>query len=582
MPKLQIISNNAFRKVSTEADYRRTTGIFYDEIYVIDAAQASSAILSLKHRFIVGRHQLEVYINGLYKRSVEVIDGVEYGDYTEITDYQIQFVPGIMLEGDVVRVRITWGAYMPSQIVSDILLSSSKVGRDVFGDNYDISSSTRTIGNLDSSTNTPDLRNYRTWKVTANDGIYKNFLGGEVDDIRYILFDESGSIIQGEEHLVSINSSTDWNKIACGINESFAIKQDKSLWSWGANWHGELGHGDTINKQVPWMVGTDTDWAEISAGYCFAVGLKTDGTLWSWGINDFGQLGHGDFTERHTPTQIGTSTDWVEVSCGYQHVIARDWTGQLYCWGRNDFGQLGLGNLTSLNTVTIIPGAIASKISTGHFFSTYQDSSGLLYSTGANAWGQLGLGDTTNRSNFIPIGVDTDWIDFSAGNKQMLAVKNDNSMWSWGRNHFGQLGLGDYVDVHLPTEVTSTPAIINVKSGPEHTIAIRQDGAVIVFGKNTENQLALYNNENQYIPQVLDFESNWIQVDGGKFHSLFLKDDGTLWSAGSNEFGQLGIEPRYYPIRLQGSKDFKGQIGDTIQLLFDGNYWFEISRSLNS
>ena len=43
--------------------------------------------------------------------------------------------------------------------------------------------------------------------------------------------------------------------------------------------------------------------------------LKTDGTLWSWGYNNKGQLGHNDVAMRSSPTQI-PGTDWSFIQTG--------------------------------------------------------------------------------------------------------------------------------------------------------------------------------------------------------------------------------------------------------------------------
>ena len=62
-------------------------------------------------------------------------------------------------------------------------------------------------------------------------------------------------------------------------NFTVAIKKDSTLWAWGANDHGQLGDGTTIDKHVPVQIGTDKDWKTISAGWDHAVAIKYDGTL---------------------------------------------------------------------------------------------------------------------------------------------------------------------------------------------------------------------------------------------------------------------------------------------------------------
>ena len=62
---------------------------------------------------------------------------------------------------------------------------------------------------------------------------------------------------------------------------------------------------------------------QISKGG-MALILTRQGTLYSWGYNDFGQLGHGDYKERQTPERID-SLDGKRVSqicAGPEYAIA--------------------------------------------------------------------------------------------------------------------------------------------------------------------------------------------------------------------------------------------------------------------
>ena len=48
------------------------------------------------------------------------------------------------------------------------------------------------------------------------------------------------------------------------------------------------------------------------------------GTLYTWGANDFGQLGHGDYKERATPERIDAldGKRVTQISLGHEYVIA--------------------------------------------------------------------------------------------------------------------------------------------------------------------------------------------------------------------------------------------------------------------
>ena len=100
-----------------------------------------------------------------------------------------------------------------------------------------------------------------------------------------------------------------WQKVSMGSHHALAIKNDGSLWSWGANFYGQLGDGTSVSKSSPVQIGFSQDWSVISAGAGHSMAIKNDGTLWAWGFNKYGQLGDGTHTDKNIPTQIGQVKD---------------------------------------------------------------------------------------------------------------------------------------------------------------------------------------------------------------------------------------------------------------------------------
>ncbi|MCL5982580.1 MAG: stalk domain-containing protein, partial [Firmicutes bacterium] len=102
-----------------------------------------------------------------------------------------------------------------------------------------------------------------------------------------------------------LSRDTDWasvslvNNYAAGNEHAAAMKTDGTLWAWGNNGSGQLGIGiDSVpgrTTSTAWLVqvGKDRDWASVSVGGAHTAALKADGTLWTWGLNYHGQLGDG-------------------------------------------------------------------------------------------------------------------------------------------------------------------------------------------------------------------------------------------------------------------------------------------------
>jgi hypothetical protein len=231
-----------------------------------------------------------------------------------------------------------------------------------------------------------------------------------------------------------VGTDTDWMAISAGSQHSLAIKRDGSLWAWGNGTIGQLGTGFTTFHSTPVRIGTDSDWVAVEAGQSrpflsgagFSVALKSDGSLWTWGENFEGQLGLGDTTPRLRPTRVGTATTWASISAGDDFTMALRTNGTLWGWGRNETGAVGIGTTTPVSTPTQVGAATDWRVVAAagiHSLAIEQD--GTLWSWGANASGQLGDGTVpTNRSTPAQVGTDTDWIAIFGGHVHSLALRS--------------------------------------------------------------------------------------------------------------------------------------------------------------
>ena len=111
MPKLIVVSDNEYRKEVTGADYNRPSGVLKDGLIIISASQETSRIIPVGFIYTVGTYELEVYVNGNLKRPLAFVDGVQYGDYEEVSNAIVQFQAGIISAGDQIRFRVTSAYY---------------------------------------------------------------------------------------------------------------------------------------------------------------------------------------------------------------------------------------------------------------------------------------------------------------------------------------------------------------------------------------------------------------------------------------------------------------------------------------
>jgi len=86
---------------------------------------------------------------------------------------------------------------------------------------------------------------------------------------------------------------------------------------WGKNNEGQLGQNDVANRSSPVQVGSDTTWRNGAASGAYSsLFTKTDGTMWGWGKNEKGQLGHSNIIKYSSPVQI-PGTSWGLISAAY-------------------------------------------------------------------------------------------------------------------------------------------------------------------------------------------------------------------------------------------------------------------------
>jgi alpha-tubulin suppressor-like RCC1 family protein len=254
-----------------------------------------------------------------------------------------------------------------------------------------------------------------------------------------------------------------------------AIKTDGTLWTWGENYAGKLGLGNTTDRSSPVQVGAGTNWSSIAAGgFNHSLAIKTDGTLWSWGSNNFGQLGQGNTTDRSSPVQVGAGTTWSSIAGGGNCIsISLKTDGTMWAWGRNYVGKLGLGDTTNRSSPVQI-GALTTwlMIAAGYDHNLAVKTDGTMWGWGFNSAGQLGLGNTTSYSSPVQIGAGTTWSSVDAGEYHSLAIKTDGTLWTWGYGLLGQLGDGTNVGKSSPVQIGALTNWTKISGGGNWSMAL--------------------------------------------------------------------------------------------------------------
>jgi len=267
-----------------------------------------------------------------------------------------------------------------------------------------------------------------------------------------------------------VGTDTTWAWVYSTYQNGYATKTDGTLWAWGGNGDGQMGinlSGDPGARSSPTQIGTGTDWSTADNCIAGARGgvwaIKSDGTLYSWGDNSAGMLGHNNQTKYSSPRQV-PGTTWRSVGSGYNACFATKTNGTLYAWGEGFYGTLGQNNNSNYSSPRQIPGTnwstVISSSYYGHTVTTKTD--GTLWTWGNSQRGATGQNNETRLSSPTQVGTDTTWSNANAASRfRCAAIKTDGTLWSWGDNYQGGLGLNSQGDAHRK----SSPTQIGTKTG---------------------------------------------------------------------------------------------------------------------
>ena len=398
------------------------------------------------------------------------------------------------------------------------------------------------------------------WKQLGNEG------AGSFESV-LILVDD------GDMNTLS-NMLEDITVISAGWTHSLSCDKYGFAWAWGDDSYGQLGDSlDVSSSPIPVQVKSgeqdpadpDTilqDIVAIAAGRSGKHSLAADkfGLAWSWGINYYGQLGNGQsgqYEKEFIPVAIHAGRqdpndpnsplqNIVAVSAGAYHSMALEDPNQsahVYTFGHNYYGQLGTGNTYGQtkpmlvlsgqqNLGTYLKHIVAVSAGWDHCLAledpnqgshvlAWGRNTGLEISGYIGSGGQLGNNSETDQTSPVyvlsgeqdPANENTylqDIVVISAGEDHSIALDKDGFVWTWGGNQDGQLGIGETgldnkltpVKVHggeMETEYLQN--ITAISAGYWHCLAIDTEGILWSWGKGWSGRLGTGNIDHQNLPK---------------------------------------------------------------------------------
>ncbi len=346
--------------------------------------------------------------------------------------------------------------------------------------------------------------------------------------------------------LGQISYTTDWTKtmdflvdesvkeIVFGDTFTVLTTTENRVFTFGDNYHGELGNGDVFHSDFPeeitgnFALDFDETIDVVSAGRMHAVLLTSESRIYTWGYNSHGQLGDGTLIDSNLPIDI---TDNFNLDSGEKITMvyavdnrsfAITSANNVFAWGNNERGELGDNSLYSQQLPVNITNNFALEdddyveyLVLGKIHSMAVTSTGKIFTWGNNYHGQLG--DGTGVRRLVPTDI-TEQFGFEIGERidklvtdksvyaHNLLTTSSGRVFSWGFNLHGQVGNNSVENSLLPVDITS-----NLELNESETIAwigainmrsavYTSEGRVLNWGYNHGGQLADATDQDGLIP----------------------------------------------------------------------------------
>jgi alpha-tubulin suppressor-like RCC1 family protein len=372
-----------------------------------------------------------------------------------------------------------------------------------------------------------------------------------------------------------------------------AVTGTGKVYSWGNGKNGRLGHGNENSVPEPLIITSllKIKVIKIATGEGHSLVLSNEGSIYSWGSDRFGQLGHGGFTaggqNNTTPDTINNNArkisspkridafkkDFIiDIVAGEVHSLALTDDSRLFSWGSNKNGQLGVNpaELSSGNAgvnCSFVPKRITLPFTTSSTKSRYSSGTTIIYtilqiSAGYSSSLLLCRYYNATETNRWRENYNTEVYQWGDGLSMIKKVYFNNRLYNKrsksGTNEYGS--NEEFLISSVPADPTN---IKQIATGKYHFVGLSSLGVVYTWGlgsdqlghqsSNSEGDSMKFVSNPQIVEALLPENGGgkvmWISASGNR--TCAVTDTGDLYSWGAtHEKGIISSSPavNYQPI----------------------------------
>lgn len=327
------------------------------------------------------------------------------------------------------------------------------------------------------------------------------------------------------------------------FNRVYGLKSDSSLWVWGDNTFGNFGDGTYISSKKPVEVMPKSKWKWVSGNKYFTLGIMSNGTLWVWGSKSPRCVvdSNKKYFEPY-PQQLGFDTDWEIISALEPMQSGLKSNGELLIFNWNETYEYNYKLDFEAPLFKLDSNVKFFTATNGLFFILKRDDS--LWSLNHV---QTVNGKLINKLS-EPIFLLDNVRKFSSSKNQVVAIKNDSTLWTGGSN--SDLNAG--VLTRVIPEPFRTDFYTNdwkkIEIGLRFGAGIKSDSSLWLWGNHFQLD-STDNSAEKYKP--IQYKSNssedekWIGVYSSGYvndsYLIAIRSDSTIWAwfTSSNYKGNL-------------------------------------------